>query len=352
MAVRDGQPYVREAIESVLAQSFQDFEFIIVDDASQDGTPEILQEFQQRDSRVRVRRNPVSLGPYFSANRGLIEARGAFVARHDADDVSPPNRFEIQLAALRSRYGVVLVTGAIEAFGTGQRGSVNCPPVWQPRLEWELLFENVVGAGAHVMFPRIIGGRPVLFPARYRLAEDYGLWCSLSRLGYVVCPEQVVYRYRQHAGSISQTRKKEQDECCAALRRAYQSEYLPVTEEISELLTRFWARQGARVASIDVSALDSIFAELQSRFVRYVERRYGREDRKKLETALRKAHHERLAYWLYRSVRFADPTAVGQVLATAIRRRETITVLGRAAARGATAALAKVRIDVSHRARA
>src|SRR6266446_6576122 len=100
MAVRNGEQYVSEAIESVLAQSVTDFEFLIVDDASTDGTPRILSEYQRRDSRICVWHNQSNLGPYPSANRALMRARGRFVARHDGDDISPPERFAIQLAAL------------------------------------------------------------------------------------------------------------------------------------------------------------------------------------------------------------------------------------------------------------
>src|ERR1700738_2016230 len=86
MAVRDGEPYVRDAIESVLSQSVPDFEFLIVDDASTAGTSAPLPESQRRDSRISVCRNDSALGPYPSATRALTQARGRVIARHDADD--------------------------------------------------------------------------------------------------------------------------------------------------------------------------------------------------------------------------------------------------------------------------
>lgn len=225
MAVRNGEPHIREAIESVLSQSIADFEFLIVDDASPDTTREIVSSYQCRDARVRLICNARTVGPYPSANRGLHEARGEFVARHDADDISPPDRFAIQLAALQADVSTALVTGAVEAFNSSGPTFVVRPPHWQPRLEWDLLFSNVVGAGAHVMFPRVFEGRPVSFPATHRYAEDYGMWCSLARRGRVVCPPDVVYRHRHHETSISSSCKSEQDECFAMQRHAYQSLY-------------------------------------------------------------------------------------------------------------------------------
>src|SRR5437867_3595436 len=229
MAVRNGRPYVNEAIESVLAQSVGDFELLIVDDASTDDTLAVLREYERRDSRVRVIRNTKQQGPYPSANRALAEARGDVIARHDADDVSPPERFAIQLDALASARDVTLVTGVVEWFSdqSAQPIFVGAPPAWQPRLEWELLFTNAIGSGGHVMFPRIVGGALVQFPAKHTFAEDYGLWCRLSQLGRVICPQRTIYRYRRHAASITSRRGADQAHCLAEIRYAVQSRFLP-----------------------------------------------------------------------------------------------------------------------------
>src|SRR5258706_14996235 len=97
MAVRNGELYLREAIESVLAQSFADFEFLIVDEASTDSTAGILSEYRGRDSRISVLRNDSHLGHTPSANLPLQHARGDLIERHDADDISTPARIFIQL---------------------------------------------------------------------------------------------------------------------------------------------------------------------------------------------------------------------------------------------------------------
>src|SRR3954471_19479933 len=116
MAVRNNAAHLSSAIESVLAQSFANFEFIIIDDASTDGSRDILESFQQRDARVRVIGNDRCLGPYPSANLALRASRGTIIARHDGDDISPPDRFATQLAAIERDAEVVLVTGRVETF--------------------------------------------------------------------------------------------------------------------------------------------------------------------------------------------------------------------------------------------
>ena len=192
------------------------------------GAHRILCEYELRDSRITVLHNERSLGPYPSLNRALRRARGDVIARHDADDLSPPRRFAGQLAALASAPGVTLVTGAVEVFGATRkrRRRKIQPTVWQPRLEWELLFYNAVGAGGHTVFPRVVQGRPVFFSEDYPYAEDYALWCDLCRLGKVVCPSQVVYSYRRHKSSISSRKAAEQSDCGTKIRRAHQRRYL------------------------------------------------------------------------------------------------------------------------------
>jgi glycosyltransferase involved in cell wall biosynthesis len=333
MAVRDGGPYLREAIESVLAQSVTDFEFLIVDDASSDDTPEILSAYQTRDSRVHVLRNESHLGHCPSANRGLLQASGPFIARHDADDISAPERFAVQLDALQSAPDAILATGDVELFG-GREGAVHHPPRWQPRLEWELLFGNAIGAGAHVMFPRLLQGAPVLYSPQYFWAEDYALWCRLSRLGRVVCPAHVVYRYRQHALSITGLKKPEQDECAAAIRHEYQSHYLRpcVSGELGEAAARFWRERGSAYFSENIPAVLSTLTELRINFLAYIRQRYGPTDEARLGAELDGAFRERLAYWLFRSLRARRWNACRDLLSAARERGEGTSTSARALA--------------------
>lgn len=103
--------YIGPAIESILAQTFQDFEIIIVDDTSMDGTAAILQAYAQRDERIRVFRNETNQGPVKTMNIGLQHARSEFVAVNDADDLSLPHRLETQVNFLRANPHIALVGG-------------------------------------------------------------------------------------------------------------------------------------------------------------------------------------------------------------------------------------------------
>jgi hypothetical protein len=350
MAVRNGEPFVQEAIESVLAQSVSDFEFLIVDDASTDNTAAILSEYRRQDSRVRVWNNERQLGPYPSVNRALMSARSDTIARHDADDISPPECFSIQLEALTAFPDVALVTGTVDVFGatTTKANGLTRPPSWQPRLEWELLFNNAVGAGAHVVFPRVVGGSPVLFPATHRYAEDDGLWCRLSRSGRVECPAEIVHRYRQHDRSISSQQKAEQAECARQIRGEYQSLYLRSAQspERTGEISRFWTVGGDRPLSEDVQSIHSMLTELRSGFLAYVGQRYGREASATLEADLSEVLDERISDWLRRSIRFLDWKAAADLLDLAKSRGNGVGVLAEAIRATAGAGFAKIERSV------
>ena len=90
MAVHNGEKYLRQAVDSILAQTFSDFEFIIVDDGSQDGTAHMLGEYL--DPRIVLLKNETGIGLTKSLNLGLAIAKGDYIARMDADDISLPDR--------------------------------------------------------------------------------------------------------------------------------------------------------------------------------------------------------------------------------------------------------------------
>ena len=108
--VYNGEPYFDRAIPGILAQTFSDFEFILVDDGSSDGTLAELRKLQERDERIRVFA-PGRLGPAAAYNYGVAQARGEYVARQDFDDRSYPDRLRLQVALLDARPEVGIVGG-------------------------------------------------------------------------------------------------------------------------------------------------------------------------------------------------------------------------------------------------
>ena len=216
----NGEAYIREAVESVLAQTWRDFELLILDDGSRDGSLAIVQEIARRDPRVRV---------IARENRGLTEtlnelltvARGQLIARMDADDVCLPDRFARQVAFLDANPGVVCVGGDIEMID--ERGRF-LTALTMPEGDEEIQRLAITGH-VPISHPTVMMRAGVLstmggYRHEFWPAEDFDLWLRLGEVGALANLRGPVLRYRLHSESISGTNvAKQQDaarRCCEA----------------------------------------------------------------------------------------------------------------------------------------
>ena len=139
MAVYNGQPLLKEAVRSILGQTFEDFEFLVVDDGSTDGSGELLQSFE--DPRIRVITNAGNRGLTASLNRAIEQARGDYVARQDADDFSHPTRLARQVGYLDAHPDTALLgTWYRKADGQNRFLGLRKLPIDHTRIRWSLLF--------------------------------------------------------------------------------------------------------------------------------------------------------------------------------------------------------------------
>lgn len=201
MPVRNGADHVRAAIESILAQTFADFELLIIDDGSSDATPELLRSFVDR--RIRIVTHPRNIGLVPTLNEGLELARGAFIARQDHDDISHPERLRTQVDYLsRHPQCALLGTEAFATIGDEDRAYRLLRPAGVEAIRWYLCFDNAFIHSA-VMFRRDVlwkehGGYP-----RSLHSEDYALWSQVAagqEVGNLLVP---LLRYREHASSVT-----------------------------------------------------------------------------------------------------------------------------------------------------
>ncbi|HBA86070.1 MAG TPA: hypothetical protein DCZ95_18450 [Verrucomicrobia bacterium] len=200
MPVYNGAEHVREAMDSVLRQTFDDFEFLIIDDASSDATPEILQ--QCGDPRIRVIRNKERLRLANALNLGLDEARGELVARMDADDRCQPRRLEKQVLHLEQNPSLGVCGSWIRKFGA-ENFVDNNYPVGASRVKAFALF-NTPFAHPSVMVRRsLLAKHGLRFDVSYYPTEDYELWSrALECFDGDNVPE-VLLDYRVHGKSMT-----------------------------------------------------------------------------------------------------------------------------------------------------
>jgi GT2 family glycosyltransferase len=210
MPVYDGERFLAEAIESILGQSFANFEFIIIDDGSRDSSGDIIDCYAERDRRIRVFHQH-NCGLVETLNRGIELARAPLIARMDADDVSLPGRFELQLARFDSRPKLGVVGGFVNIVDQlGRFVRLGSYPVGGEELRRFLL------DGAPLAHPTAVLRRDVLttvggYRRSYQHAEDYDLWLRIHSAGYEI--ENVptpVLSYRQHGESVSLRHPRQQ----------------------------------------------------------------------------------------------------------------------------------------------
>ena len=209
MPVHNGAAYLRDSISSILRQTMTDFELIIVDDGSTDGSGDIIEMFAERDKRLRVLRNETNEGLGPALNRGLTAATGEYVVRQDADDIALPFRIERQIAQLDENRNVVAVVcdyAIADRSGRIRRTVHN--RLSDEAMRWLILFHNPVG-GNRITFRRssaeIVGG----FDRSYPLGEDHDFASRLMTVGDIVGSRSVDLLYRQHESNVTRTRLDE-----------------------------------------------------------------------------------------------------------------------------------------------
>ena len=199
MSVYNGERFLAEAIDSVLAQTFTDFELLILDDGSSDSTPEIVAAYAVRDARIRpiVRENQ---GLIASLNQLLDESRAPLVARMDADDVCLPERFARQVAFLGSHpdYGVVgCWCTDINEQGVEHRLDGPEHPLTHEQFMRAIAANEPLLCHPAVMMRRDIVREVGGYHAAFRHCEDYDLWLRLASVTRLVNVGELLLRYRR-----------------------------------------------------------------------------------------------------------------------------------------------------------
>jgi hypothetical protein len=207
MAVHEGQPYLPEAVESILGQTFNDFEFLIIDDASTDGSSEYLASLS--DSRIRLLANKTNLGLTRSLNRGLDEARGEYVARMDHDDISLPDRLAAQVAYLDAH-------PEVDVLGTWARTlGLNPEQTWRYPLadadiRAEMLFASVLVHSSVMLRRASLEAHELRYDPAIARAQDYELWTRAAPHLHFANLDEVLLRYRVHPGQVGAQQHAEQ----------------------------------------------------------------------------------------------------------------------------------------------
>jgi len=191
------EKFLRAAIESVLGQSFQDFELILIDDGSTDKTPDILREFSEKDPRVRVLKNEVNRGICVALNKGLDAARGEFICRMDADDIAEPDRLEKQTSFMRAHPGTVVCgSHPILINEQGQETGRRCYDHDPVTIKKNRFLRSPFAHPATMIRRSVLEEHAIRYSARFPYAECYDLWMRLAPFGEFANVDAYLLRYR------------------------------------------------------------------------------------------------------------------------------------------------------------
>jgi glycosyltransferase involved in cell wall biosynthesis len=229
MSVYNGEKYLDEAIESILNQTYTNFEFIIINDGSKDRSLKIIEYYKNKDERIVIisRENK---GLIASLNEGIERAKGKYIARMDADDISLPTRFEEQVNYMESN-DVVLCGTFIELFGTESK--VRKYPVSDSDIRSFFIFRSPFAHPSVMMDAKIV--KSIKYNKDFIHAEDYKLWAEFLQHGKAVNIAKVLLKYRVTAEQITSKYGDISVETSKKVRREYINDFFiknNITQEV------------------------------------------------------------------------------------------------------------------------
>jgi glycosyltransferase involved in cell wall biosynthesis len=197
LPVYNADAYLEAAVNSILAQTFRDFELLLIDDGSADNSAAILSSFN--DKRIRILTNEKNEGLIFTLNRGIDAAEGKYIARMDADDISFPDRFEKQFAFMEKNPSIGVTGGFMTELGEKRIYRHNY--LDDERIRSAFLFTNPVVHPSAMIRRESLGD--TRYSKDYPHGEDYALWISLlPKTGFSVLPQPLI-AHRSHSGQVS-----------------------------------------------------------------------------------------------------------------------------------------------------
>jgi len=210
MSVYNGEGYLREAIDSVLSQTYSDFEFLIIDDGSTDGSVDIIRSYL--DPRIRLIENEKNIGLTRSLNKGLKLSRGEYIARMDGDDIALPERLEKQVHFLNEHVNVGLVGGSdITINGVGDEIGFRKKLTNNGALKQGLLAGDNQFCHPSSMFRKECIEKVGPYREEFKMAQDYDLWLRIAEEFELANIEEALCKHRIIPDSISTSKQSQQE---------------------------------------------------------------------------------------------------------------------------------------------
>ncbi len=212
MAAYNTEKYIQESIESVVGQTFTDWELLIVDDGSSDSTPEIINKFCEKYSNKIHGFFIKNSGPANARNYAIEKAKGSYIAVLDSDDIALPERFERQVQVLDENLDIGLVSGNYAGMDCkgNHIGYIKIRKNNSAFIAWKLAFYNSIGGHSLVMYRKKIIDKLAGYNTDFTYSHDYELFTRISRMAKVYMLPEVLMKYRVRDSNITNTKREEQ----------------------------------------------------------------------------------------------------------------------------------------------
>ena len=266
--VYNGEPFLAQAIDSILGQTFRDFEYLLVDDCSTDSSPGILQRYAAQDDRVVLLRTDGKINHSNAINAALKRAQGEFVAILDADDVAHPRRLERQVEFLEVRPHIGAAGTYVQQIDeNGRTGHVMSYPTTCELARWGILFATPVLHSAAMIRRSLLvelGG----YSVQWQYANDYSLWAELiTRTGIASLPE-VLVSYRGHSQQTSAIHNKAQQGEVWLLIYKILAERLGLRARLDNIGVLYQGVRGVHLGSADaLTRARDLLSAIRARYV-------------------------------------------------------------------------------------
>lgn len=215
MSVYNAEEYLKEAIDSILSQTFQQFEFIIVDDASTDASYSIIKGYT--DKRIRIIQNEKNIGLTKSLNKALKYATGKYIARMDADDICFPTRLEKQVKYMEKHKNVALISCSYKEFGNSNHK--NILQYNEIQIKGILMYGGVLPHPGFFFRYELFYKYKMRYNEKMKYAQDYAFQVSVSKQFKIACMSEVLIKYRVTNKRISTQKYYEQQMCANRVRQ-------------------------------------------------------------------------------------------------------------------------------------
>jgi glycosyltransferase involved in cell wall biosynthesis len=312
MPLYNGESYLREAIESILGQTFNEFELLVLDDGSTDAGPRIVKGY--RDPRIRLLSNDANMGIAATLNRGISLANGRYIARMDCDDVSLPDRLRRQFDFMEGHPAVGVCGSRVRRIGA-KRG------LWKVKagdaaIKSRLLFENAMAHPSVMIRKSVLDGHNLRYDPLLRCSQDYAFWVEIARHSRLANLEQVLILYRVHATQISEAKKAEQRSAADRV-RALQLKSFGIEPSSEELALHgniaSYGLAGDRHFAEEAAAWLSRLSSQNAKSGIYGEPEFSEELTERWYRLCRKS--SRLGLWIWKQYRSSCPDRIGSVSA-------------------------------------